>query len=63
MPDDPAGEGGPAPEWLIEQTQTTANVFLTVYPQSFDISDADYAILGSQLVNCPLSRPSHRARA
>jgi hypothetical protein len=44
------------PEWLIEQTQTTANVFLTVYPQSFQISDADFAILGSQLVNCQFPR-------
>ncbi|KAG0146197.1 hypothetical protein CROQUDRAFT_715707 [Cronartium quercuum f. sp. fusiforme G11] len=43
------GAGGPAPEYLIEQTNTDAAVFLTVYPTSFNISDSDFNILGNQL--------------
>ncbi|OAV87113.1 hypothetical protein PTTG_29564 [Puccinia triticina 1-1 BBBD Race 1] len=45
------GVGGPAPEYLIENTATDAAVFLTVYPAALNtISDADYTILGTQLL-------------
>lgn len=45
------GVGGPAPEYLIENTATDAAVFLTVYPSDLNqISDTDYTILGNQLL-------------
>ncbi|OAV95369.1 hypothetical protein PTTG_05428 [Puccinia triticina 1-1 BBBD Race 1] len=41
------GAGGPAPEYLIEQTQTDAAVFLTVYPTGLDtVTDDDLKLLG-----------------
>ncbi|POW12626.1 hypothetical protein PSTT_04268 [Puccinia striiformis] len=44
------GVGGPAPEYLIEQSQTDAAVFLTVYPTGFDtVTDDDLKLLGVQL--------------
>lgn len=44
------GAGGPAPEYLIEQTQTDAAVFLTVYPSALDaVTDDDLVALGAQL--------------
>lgn len=44
------GAGGPAPEYLIEQTQTDAAVFLTVYPTGLDtVTDDDLKLLGTQL--------------
>lgn len=44
------GGGGPAPEYLIEQTQTDAAVLLTVYPTGFDtVTDDDLKSLGVQL--------------
>ncbi|KAA1088852.1 hypothetical protein PGTUg99_032464 [Puccinia graminis f. sp. tritici] len=44
------GAGGPAPEYLIEQTQTDAAVFLTVYPTGLDVvTDDDLKLLGVQL--------------
>ncbi|MBW0541169.1 hypothetical protein O181_080884 [Austropuccinia psidii MF-1] len=46
------GAGGPAPEYLIEQTQTDAAVFLTVYPTSIDaVADSDLNALGIQLAS------------
>jgi len=45
------GVGGPAPEYLIENTATDAAVFLTVYPTELSaLSDADYTTLGNQLL-------------
>jgi hypothetical protein len=46
-----SGAGGPPPEYTIEQTQTDAYVFLTVYPTTFNLRDADYSTLGQQLKN------------
>ncbi|PLW41636.1 hypothetical protein PCASD_05401 [Puccinia coronata f. sp. avenae] len=44
------GAGGPAPEYLVEQTQTDAAVFLTVYPTGYDtVTDDDLKLLGLQL--------------
>lgn len=45
------GGGGPAPEYLIEQTNTDAAVFLTVYPTSLDIPDSDLNLLATQLAS------------
>lgn len=36
---------------MIEQTQTDAAVYLTVYPSTFNLRDADWAVLGGQLRN------------
>lgn len=45
------GVGGPAPEYLIENTATDAAVFLTVYPTTLSaISNDDYVLLGNQLL-------------
>ncbi|KAH9443658.1 hypothetical protein KEM48_009771 [Puccinia striiformis f. sp. tritici PST-130] len=45
------GVGGPAPEYLVENTATDAAVFLTVYPAALSaISDTDYSSLGTQLL-------------
>jgi len=45
------GAGGPAPERLIEESASTAAVFLTVYPnQGFDVVlDEDLVNLGNQI--------------
>jgi hypothetical protein len=54
------GVGGPAPEYLIENTATDAAVFLTVYPAALSaISDADYTGLGTQLLACQSPPPFH----
>jgi len=45
------GAGGPAPEYLIEQSFTDAAVFLTVYPTTLDLTDEDYTTLGQQIKN------------
>ncbi|KAH9821506.1 glycoside hydrolase superfamily [Melampsora americana] len=40
------GAGGPAPEYVIENTATDAAVFITVYPASLTVlSDNDYTVL------------------
>ncbi|KAG0151708.1 hypothetical protein CROQUDRAFT_650734 [Cronartium quercuum f. sp. fusiforme G11] len=45
------GAGGPAPEYMIENTATDAGVFITVYPTSLTIlSDNDYTVLGNQIL-------------
>jgi len=44
------GAGGPAPEYLVEQSQTDAAVFLTVYPTGLDtVTDENLKQLGEQL--------------
>jgi len=44
------GAGGPAPEYLVEQSQTDAAVFLTVYPTGLDtVTDDNLKQLGEQL--------------
>ncbi|KAI8458947.1 hypothetical protein BY996DRAFT_6410550 [Phakopsora pachyrhizi] len=53
------GAGGPAPEYLIEQTQTEAAILLTVIPAGFNVSDQDLSDLAKQLSSYskpPLSR-------
>lgn len=49
-----AGAGGPAPEELIERTETDAAVYLTVYPYNgLEILNVThYTDLGNQILNC-----------
>lgn len=45
------GAGGPAPEYVIENTATDAAVFITVYPTALTLlSDNDYTVLGNQIL-------------
>lgn len=48
------GEGGAAPEALIELSETDAAVFLTVYPGNgfAAITPADITQLGNQILDC-----------
>lgn len=47
------GGGGPAPEYLIENTSTNAAVMLTVYPTTLaGLTDADFTTLGNQALAC-----------
>ena len=47
------GAGGPAPEYLIENSATDAAVFLTVYPDDLEVITADdFTALGNQILNC-----------
>lgn len=56
------GAGGPAPEYLIENTATDASVFITIYPSSLTIlADNDFTVLANQILACQslsLSLPS-----
>uniref|UniRef100_A0A0S1MIB9 Uncharacterized protein n=1 Tax=Phakopsora pachyrhizi TaxID=170000 RepID=A0A0S1MIB9_PHAPC len=47
------GIGGPAPEYLIENTATDAAVFLSVYPDSLtNLTDNDFTTLSHQIMAC-----------
>lgn len=47
------GGGGPAPEYLIENTSTNAAVMLTVYPTTLEgLTQNDFEVLGNQVLAC-----------
>lgn len=55
------GGGGPAPEYLIENTSTNAAVMLTVYPTTLTgLGPDDFTTLGNQVLACASTIPRAR---